>query len=102
MGFFKKISEMFSPSGPQKPADFATYITVKCDRCGELIQGRINLRNDLSLEDGSSPSNPTFFCRKVLIGEKRCFQTIEIELSFDNKRNIIQRQISGGTFVDAD
>jgi hypothetical protein len=100
MGLFKKISNFFSPSTPQKAADFATYISVKCNRCGEVIQARINLRNDLSLEDGSSPSNPTYFCRKVLIGENRCFQTIEVELSFDSKRNIIKRQISGGTFVD--
>jgi hypothetical protein len=100
MGFFKKISKIFSPSGPQKVTDYATYITVKCNRCGELIQVRINLRNDLSLEDGSSSSNPSYFCRKVIIGEQRCFQTIEVELSFDSKRNIINRQISGGTFID--
>jgi hypothetical protein len=100
MGFFKKLSDIFSPSSPQKTSDFAAYFTVKCNRCGELIKARINLRNDLSLMDNSNPSHPTYFCRKVLIGEKRCFQTIEVELTFDSKRNIINRQISGGTFID--
>jgi hypothetical protein len=102
MRFFKKLSDIFNPSSPQKAADFTTYLSVKCNRCGEIIQARVNLRNDLSLEDGSNPSNPTYFCRKIIIGEKRCFQAIEVELSFDGKRNIIRRQISGGTFTDDD
>jgi hypothetical protein len=100
MGFIKKLSEFFGSSGPQKAPDYAMYITVKCKRCGETIQARIDLRNDLTIDYDGEGSGPTYFCRKVLIGEQRCYQTVEIELTFDRKKKIIQRQISGGDFVD--
>jgi hypothetical protein len=100
MGFFKKLSEFFSSSGPQKAPDYAMYITVKCKRCGETIRARIDLRNDLTINYDSEGPVPTYFCRKVLIGERRCYQPVEIELTFDGKKKIIQRQISGGEFID--
>ncbi len=100
MGFFKKIASLFDGSETRKAPDFATHVTVKCNRCGELIIARIDLRNDLSIEYGETTTNPTYFSRKTLIGENRCYQQIEIELTFDSKRKIIARQISGGTFID--
>lgn len=98
MGFFKKISEFFTPSGPQKAPDYSTYIAVRCSRCGEVIQARIDLRNDLTINYDNETGG--YFCRKVLIGEKRCYQPIEVQLNFDSKRKITQRQISGGEFVE--
>jgi hypothetical protein len=100
MGFFKKLSEFFSSSGTQKAPDYAMYITVKCKRCGETIRARIDLRNDLTINYDSEGPVLTYFCRKVLIGEQRCYQPVEIELTFDGKKKIIQRQISGGEFID--
>jgi hypothetical protein len=37
--------------------------------------------------------------RKVLIGSGRCFQPIEVKLTFDANRNIISREITGGDFI---
>lgn len=97
MGFFQKL---FSFSGPQKAPDYSTYITAKCNRCGEIIKCRIDLRNDLTIDYGDSGKDISYYCRKVLIGEQRCYQPIEIELIFDAKKKVVQRQISGGEFVD--
>ncbi len=99
MGFFKKLIQAVSLSGPNNPADFTIMLQAKCSRCGEIIPARINLNNELSANDTDLPG--AYFCRKVLIGEKRCFQAIEIELTFNQQRKIIHRQISGGTFVDS-
>ena len=98
MGFFKKLGGLFSSSG--KPDDMVMWVSVKCQRCGEIISTRIDLRNELSVEfEGDGP--PTYFCRKEVMGDKGlCFQRIQIELTFDAKRNLIQREISGGSFVD--
>lgn len=93
----KKISDFFNPPGPRKAPEFATWITVRCNRCGETIRARIDLRNDLSI---NYDAGNTYYCRKVIIGEKRCYQPIEVELTFDKNKKIINRQISGGVFID--
>jgi hypothetical protein len=99
MSFFKKIGDLFNPPGPRRAPDFATWITVKCNRCGELIRVRIDLRNDLSIDYGEG-SGATYHCHKVLVGEQRCFQKIDVDLTFDARHKLTDRQISGGEFVD--
>ena len=97
MSFFKKLSELFSTPGG---ADASAYwLAVKCNRCGEAIRARINLNNDLSL-DYDQDGRATYFCRKMLIGEGRCFQRVEVELTFDKDKRLVDREISGGQFVD--
>ena len=91
MGFFKKI---FGGETSSSSSDFYTF-AVKCDRCGEIIEGKINLNNDLSLDDEGG-----YFVRKVLIGNQRCFQKIEATFNFDASRQLQEKQISGGTFVE--
>lgn len=100
MGFFKKLSVLFSSSGSPKAPAYGMVINVKCKRCGETIHARIDLRNDLTINYDDEHSTPTYYCRKVLIGEQRCYQPVEVELTFDSKKKIIQRQVSGGEFVD--
>lgn len=100
MGFFKRLTEIFQPSGPQKAPDYSETIAVRCNRCGEILHARIDLRNDLSIDYGEGPESTTYFCRKVLMGEKRCFQKIDVELTYNSKRKLIARQAAGGEFVD--
>jgi hypothetical protein len=99
MGFFQRIAHIFS--SPNRPDEASDWIAAKCSRCGEVIRARVDLRNDLSIEYGEGDGKPTYFTRKVLIGESgRCFQRIEVELTFDANKNLINREISGGQFVD--
>ena len=98
MGIFKKLSNMFKVSGGTARPVY--WLKVRCDRCGEVIQNRVDLNNELSVEYGEEEAETTYLCRKVLIGEGRCFQPIEVILKFDHKRQLIDRQISGGQFVD--
>ena len=94
MDFFKKL---FGSSVPSSAAKFQTF-SVKCNRCGEIIEGRINLSNDLSVdyEDGRD----VYFVRKMVMGSGRCFQQVEIELKFDASKKLIEKQANGGTFVE--
>ena len=96
MGFLSKLKQLFSGGGASAPL---LDVVVRCSNCGEIIRSQINLHNDLSLreEDGTF-----YYCRKGLVGsgETRCFQEVIVEYIFDANRNVIDRRIEGGEFVD--
>ena len=92
MGFLKNL---FSGSAA-KPEKRYYVFKVSCNRCGEIIEGRVDLDNDLSLEfEGNSN---VYFGRKGLMGSGRCFQQIEVELKFDSARQLLEQQVTGGQF----
>ncbi len=76
------------------------WITVRCNRCKELIRTRVDLMNDLSIEYGESDNDTTYFCRKMIMGDGQCFQQIEVELTFDKNHKLINQTIKGGQFVE--
>jgi hypothetical protein len=98
MGIFKKLEKiLFRP--PSK-ADRAIYLYVQCDRCGEKLLARVDSWNELTPEYGGKGDEPTsYFCRKVLIGEKLCYQPIELQLSFDKNHKLVSKEIQGGKFI---
>ena len=89
MSFFKNL---FGSSSSAPQTNFYVF-NVKCNRCGEVIEGRVNIANDLSLDDEDN-----YFVRKVLMGSGHCFQQVEIELKFNASKQVIDKQIHGGTF----
>ena len=91
---FKKLFSR-PPSNPGKFYNF----NVKCNRCGEIIQGQVNVNNEPSAEYDDK-GKPYFVCRKVLIGTGLCFQRIEVLFKFNESRGLLDRQITGGEFVD--
>ena len=93
MGFLKKL---FS-SDPARPEKRYYTFQVKCKRCGEILEGRVDLDNDLSLNDEDNG----YFARKGLLGANRCFQQIEVELTFDSARQIQEQTVTGGEFVNS-
>ncbi len=95
MNFFKKI---FSAPAAQPPGSFYSF-TVQCSRCGESITGRISLANDLSAD--YEDERLLYHVRKVLMGSGLCFQQIEAEFTFDSSHKVIDRQITGGRFVES-
>lgn len=72
-------------------------LSVKCLRCGEIIEARVDLDNGLSVEyeDGGD----VFNARKGLMGNGKCFQRIEVDLKFSSNRELIERQITAGEFI---
>lgn len=91
MGFLTKL---FGSKDTSTSSEFYTF-RIRCDRCGEAIQGRVNLANDLSMDDEGG-----YRVRKVLIGSGLCFQQIEVTLRFDTTRQLKEKEISGGKFLD--
>lgn len=98
MNFIKRLSGWIL--GPGSYARFYP-LDVRCNRCGEVINAQVNLSNDLSIDYEAEGGRTVFHCRKVLIGKERCFQQIEVSLTFDTNRKLLERQIAGGAFVDS-
>jgi hypothetical protein len=94
MSFLKNL---FSGT-PAKPEKHYYTINVKCNRCGEIIEGRVDLDNDLSLNDAGDG----YLVRKGLIGsgDTLCFQQIEVKIQFSSTREMTDQQIHGGEFVE--
>lgn len=94
MGFLKKL---FGGAGATPEKRYYTF-NVKCNRCGEVIEGRVDLDNDLSLDyEGDST---VYFVRKGLVGNNRCFQQIEVEMKFTPARTLIEQEVTGGQFIN--
>lgn len=102
MGFLKLLATLFTPA-PERPSRYVMPLRAQCLRCGEIVTGEINLANDLSAEFGEDGGGATtYVCRKVLIGTQRCFQPIEITLTFNQARKIIDQQVTGGKLLADD
>jgi len=91
------LKQFFSFSTPNTLPIYS--ISVKCRRCGEIIHAQINLNNDLSAEYSES-GEQTYICRKVLLGKARCFQQIEVSLTFDANRKLVSSEVVGGKMVE--
>ena len=96
MGFFQRLKQFLTPEQKPPLLDF----DVRCARCGEIIHGQIHLYNDPSPE--YQGDEVYYTCRKGLVGsgETRCFQEVVVEYTFDAERNVIERRIEGGEFLD--
>ena len=74
---------------------------MQCSRCGEKLQARVDTWNELTPDyEGNSDDPSSYFCRKVLVGEKLCFQPIELSLTFDKNRKLINQEITGGKYIE--
>jgi hypothetical protein len=98
MGFFKKLGSFFSTSPSENEVSY--YIGVKCDHCGEEIRARVNLYNDLSIEYDDTGNISGYICHKVIVGAQRCYQPIDIVLKFDPKRKLLEKEITGGKYLE--
>ena len=92
MGFLKNLFG----GATAKPEKRFYIFQVKCNRCGEIIEGRVDLDNDPSLSD----EGDNYIVRKGLIGANRCFQPIEVEMTFNSARELLEKNVRGGTFVE--
>jgi hypothetical protein len=96
MSILKRIKDLFTSTADDRSA---YWIYVRCDDCGEKLHTRINVHNDLSVRYNDTENEITYFCRKTLIGSDRCFRPIEVELTFDEQRQLIDKKIQGGQFI---
>ena len=98
MNLLKKITTLFAATA--RGGGHTYSLAVQCKRCGEVIRAQVNLSNDLSVEDDENGKVTSYFCRKLLMGKQRCFQRIEVTLTFDARHKLIDRNATDGQFVE--
>lgn len=91
MGFLKKLFS--APSSTSRYYQFQ----VKCKRCGEVLDGKVDMYNEPSLDYEGEKA--VYFCRKVLMGSGHCYQQVEVTFKFDANRSVLERTATGGEFV---
>ena len=98
-GLLRKIAALMSGGG-QEAGIYRTK--VRCDRCGEEIPVRVDLRRELTPTYGDEEG--AYHVRKGVMGsgDNRCFRTIEVRLTFDGQKRIVGREARGGRFVDGE
>jgi hypothetical protein len=96
MDFFKRL---FGGGGARSASSSdkdGLYYYVKPNGCTEIVRVRINVNNDLSLEDDGKG----YFVRKSVRGTTyKCTRTAELLLSYDSNRRLQNTEIEGGTLV---
>lgn len=98
MGFFDSLKSLFgggSSVGEQSQGVY--WIYVRCRKCGEAIRTRVDLLNNLSQNDEGG-----YTVSKTLVGNRLCFERIEVVLTFDENRRLLSRDISRGDFITAE
>lgn len=78
-------------------------LTVRCERCGEVIPVRIDRDHELQAvyaEDAEEGDQPLeYLLRKELVGED-CQNLIRFTLQFDCDHGPVDSRIEGGEFVE--
>jgi hypothetical protein len=97
MSFLRKIASALSPKGSDEGD--VLWVYVRCGKCGETIKTRLDLRHDLTPNYSAEGRVAGYVSRKVLIGSQRCFEPIEVKLTFDPQRRLGSREIAGGQFI---
>ncbi len=95
MGLLDSLKSIFGGGSP--PQDEGYWIYVRCRRCGEVIKTQLDLRNNLTENDEGGYS-----ATKTLVGNRLCFERIEVMLTFDVQRRLLEREIARGEFITAE
>jgi hypothetical protein len=95
MNLLEKIASLFIRSAD----DHGFWIYVRCNRCGEKLRARVDLFSDLTVRYGEGGVEDVYYTRKTLIGSSLCFQPIEATLTFDLRRQLVGKEITGGEFI---
>lgn len=95
MNFFKKLFGG-AGSGGSDSDRAGIYFYVKANQCDEIVRIRIDMNNDLSLND----EGKGYWVRKMAHGTNfRCRWPVELTIYFDSNRKLQNSEIQGGTLV---
>jgi hypothetical protein len=101
MNLLQRFFGLFGGGG--SPRSGGRYITLYLlsRRCNEPISGQVDTLNELSASDDAQY---TYYARKVIhtSGEHRCFDQVEVNLYFNQNKQIVHHEVQGGRWLTAE
>ena len=101
MNLFRRLASLFSGGGA--PRADKRYLTIYAlsRRCNEPVIGQVDLLNELSKPD---EGDYAYYTRKVLhtTGEKRCFAQVEVNLYFNQDKQVVHHEVEGGRWLTSE
>lgn len=91
MGFLKKLFGGEKKSGAYVDTR-GVYFYVRCDNCGTITRLRADKEYDLIREDGG------FVWHKTVV-DNRCFRPMPTVVTLDSAFQLVNAEISGGSYV---
>ncbi len=100
MRWFKRLFSFAFRS--RQAGNTALWLYVRCSRCDEAIQVRVDRRYDLASEwrDPGEPG-PAYTMHKEIVGDD-CFQRISVDVGYDAGFKVVEQSIRGGEFLTED
>ncbi len=102
MGFLDKLKSLFAGGGGGGGETQAQAIYLRCKVCGEPLQARVDLRNDLSpqwSDAGGSDYPDHYSTHKTVIGTQQCYAPIELDITYDRRKQVESEHVTGGTIL---
>jgi hypothetical protein len=100
MNFLKRLANLFG-GRPSSSSGRMLTIYVLSRRCNEPVAGTVDMFNEISQSEDSAYS---YYTRKVLhtSGERRCFGQVEVEIWFNQNKEVAHHDVTGGRWLDAE
>ena len=77
----------------------AMFLYVRCTRCRDVVQVRVNMANEPAQEYDEGGDKVTGYTLNKTIVDSTCFRPIPVTIRFDARRREQEREIEGGEFV---
>jgi hypothetical protein len=101
MNLLKRLATFFGGGGGPRADKRYLTVYVLSRRCNEPISGQVDLLNELSRPD---EGDYAYYTRKVLhtSGEKRCFAQVEVNLYFNQDKQVVHHEVEGGRWLTSE
>ena len=101
MNLFRRLASLFSGGGGSRADKRYLTIYALSRRCNEPVIGQVDLLNELSKPD---EGDYAYHTRKVLhtTGEHRCFSQVEVNLYFNQDKQVVHHEVEGGRWLTSD
>ncbi len=95
---FSWLKKLFSSSSSQIPLN-SFIVTVKCKRCGEIIDVRVKPKEEANPEFGDMDQIIKYELFKDVLGTK-CPNLMRLHIEFSPSWSIISKEIENGEIIE--
>jgi hypothetical protein len=102
VGLWDLLKSALGFGGGAGSVDRGLYIYIRCNRCQDVVQVRLNMANDVQQEYVENSDDVAGFTVTKGVVDSKCFRPMTLTMRFDRRRNELEREVEGGEFVERD